>query len=72
MNNARRLAKNQLAQLPAKAYPDGPQVIVDGDDWRGQLVVRAEDVEALLCRLNHASLDASDPTWPLPPGASND
>lgn len=42
-----RLAAH-LQTLTAKAYPDGPQVIVQGDDWRGQLVVRLEDVKRLL------------------------
>jgi len=41
---------HQLMELDQRAYPDGPQVIIDGDDWRGQLVVKWSDVmEATRC-----------------------
>ena len=34
----------QLTDLDQRAYPDGPQVIIDGDDWKGHLVVKWSDV----------------------------
>jgi len=37
-----------LTDLDQRAYPDGPQVIIDGDDWRGQLVVKVADVTRLI------------------------
>lgn len=35
--------------LPVKQFPmNGEQVIIDGDDWRGQLVVKLSDVARVL------------------------